>query len=159
MYISCIIAYFVFGMNFGIAVYVVGVPRLIWLPEILFKYLPIWLMFLVPNAMLNARTRFKEIPEWASTLFCVLANVLPIMILTFVNYKSLITTGATRFTFGDPSIMAFNLFAPMIFIGITGRYFYKKTNNVWAGAIINAAILTLMATTLTRHISDFAFFL
>jgi len=159
MYIACIIAYFVFGMNFGIAVYVVGVPRLVWLPEILFKYLPLWLMFLVPNAMLNARTRFKEVPEWASTLFCVLANVLPIMILTFVNYKSLITTGATRFTFGDPSIMAFNLFAPMIFIGITGRYFYKKTNSIWAAALINAAILTLMATTLTRHISDFAFFL
>ncbi len=159
MYIACIVAYFVFGMNFGIAVYTVGVPRLIWLPEVFTKYLPMWLIFLLPNAMLNAKTRFREIPEWASTLFCVLANVLPIMILTFVNYRSLITTGATRFTFGDPSIMAFNLFAPMIFIGITGRYFYKKTNTVWAGALINAAILTLMATTLTRHISDFAFFL
>lgn len=159
MYIANIIAYFVFGVNFGFSVYVVGVPRLIWLPEILTKYLPMWLMFLLPNAMLNAKTRFKEVPEWASTLFCVLANALPIMILTYVNYRCLITTGATRYTFGDPSIMAFNLFAPMIFIGITGRYFYKKTNTAWAGAIINATILTLMATTLTRHISDFAFFL
>ena len=159
MYIANIIAYFVFGVNFGFSVYVVGVPRLIWLPEILTRYLPMWLMFLLPNAMLNAKTRFKEVPEWASTLFCVLANALPIMILTYVNYRCLITTGATRYTFGDPSIMAFNLFAPMIFIGITGRYFYKKTNTAWAGAIINATILTLMATTLTRHISDFAFFL
>jgi len=146
-------------MNFGISVYAVGVPRWIWLPEVLTKYLPMWLIFMVPNAMLNAKSRFKEVPEWASTLFVVLANVLPIMILTFVNYSNLFKTGTTLFTGGDPSIFAWNLFAPMIFIGISNRYFYKKTGNIWAGAIINATILTLMATTITRHISDFAFFL
>jgi len=159
MYIPCVIAYFVFGVNFGISVYVVGVPRLQWLPEILTKYLPLWLLFAIPNAALNARTRFKEIPEWASTLFCVLANFLPIAILTWVNYSCLINTGATKYTFGDPTIMSFNLFAPMIFVGISSRWFYKKTGNAWAGAIINATILTLMATTLTRHITDFALFL
>lgn len=158
MYVACIIAYFVFGVNFGIAIYVVGVPRLNWLPEILTKYLPMWLVFTLANSMLNAKTRYKEIPEWASTLFCVLVNALPIMILTWINYSTLLSTGHTRFTFGDPSIMAFNLFGPMIFIGITSRYFYKKTGTAWAGALINSAVLTLMATTITRHTSDFAFF-
>lgn len=158
MYIPCFIGYYVFDMNFGISVYAVGLPRLRWLPEVLTKYLSMWLMFLIPNAMLNAKTRFKEIPEWASTLFVALANVLPIVILTAVNYAELMATGLPKYTTGDPSIFAWNLFAPMILIALTNRYFYKKTGNIWAGAIINATILTLMATTITRHTSDIAFF-
>ena len=157
MYVPCYIAYNVFHMNFGIAVYTVGLPRFEWLPTILTKYLPFWIAFLLPNAILNADTRFKEVPEWASTLFVAIANVLPIVVLTIVNYSSLVNTGVTKFTFGDPSIMTFNLFAPMIFIAITGRYFYKKTGNAWSGAFIAATVLALMALTLTRHTSSLMF--
>lgn len=156
-YIPCYIAYYVFGMNFGIAVYVVGAPRAIWLPDILLKYLPIWILFMVPNAILNANTRFKEIPEWASTLFVVIANLLPIGILTWVNYAALVNNGLLMFPYGDPSIMAFNLFAPMIFIGISSRYIYKKTGNAWAAGLINAAIIATMALAITRHSIDFMF--
>ncbi len=156
-YIPCYIAYYVFGMNFGIAVYVVGAPRANWLPDILLRYLPIWIVFMVPNAILNVNTRFRDIPEWASTLFCVLANLLPIGILTWVNYATLVNTGVLMFPYGDPSIMAFNLFAPMIFIGISSRYIYKKTGNVWAAGMINAGVVAMMAVAITRHTIDFMF--
>ncbi len=157
MYIPCYIAYHVFHMNFGIAVYTVGLPRYEWLPDILIKYLPFWLVFLIPNAVLNNNTRFKEIPEWASTLFIAVANFLPIAVLTFVNYRTLFTTGHTEFTFGDPSIFAWNFFAPMILIALTGRYFYKKTGNSWSGILIAATIIAMMALTLTRHTSPWMF--
>lgn len=159
IFIPVAVAFYVFDINFGISVYVVGLPRLKWLPEILTKYLPMWLLYLVANAALNAKTRYKEIPEWVSTAFCTLANFLPIFILTMVNYNTLVNTGATKYTFGDPSIFAFNLFAPMLLIGITNRLFYKKTGNIWLAAIVNSSILTLMAFTITRHITDFAFIL
>lgn len=158
MYIPCFIGYYVFDMNFGISIYAVGIPRLRWLPEILTKYLPMWLAFLIPNAMLNAKARFKEVPEWASTLFVALANVLPIVILTIVNYSVLMKTGIPKYTTGDPTIYTWTLFAPLILIAPLNRYFYKKTGNIWAGAIISATILTLMTTTITRHTSDIAFF-
>lgn len=157
IYVPCYIAYYVFNMNFGISVYTVGLPRAQWLPDILFKYLPMWFVFLLPNAILNADTRFKELPEWASTLFCALANLLPIAVSITANYVHLVKQGATLFTFGDPSIMAFNLLAPMIFIAISGRYYYKKTGNAWAGAMVNASVLTFMALTLTRHTSAWMF--
>lgn len=159
IFIPVAVAFYVFDINFGISVYVVGLPRLKWLPEILTKYLPMWLLFLVANASLNAKTRYKEIPEWATTLFCTLANFLPVFILTMVNYSTLVNTGATKYTFGDPSIFAFNLFGPMLLIGITNRLFYKKTGNIWLAAIVNSSILTIMAFTITRHITDFAFIL
>ncbi|MCH5152638.1 MAG: alpha/beta hydrolase [Clostridiales bacterium] len=158
MYIPVFIGYYVFDMTFGISIYVVGLPRLRWLPEVLFKYLPMWLAFLIPNAMLNVKARFKEVPEWASTLFVALANVLPIVILTAVNYGHLAKTGLPLYTTGDPSIYTWTLFAPLVLIAPLNRYFYRKTGNIWAGAIISATILTLMATTITRHTSDFAFF-
>lgn len=157
MYIPCIIGYYVFNMSFGISVYTVGVPRLIWLPTILARYLPFWLVFMVANAIVNNLARFKEVPEWASTLFCTVANVLPVIIMIIINYVTLSTTGLTKYTFGDPTIMSWNLIAPMVFIGISARYFYKKTGNSWAGALINALIVCLMATSITRHTTDFMF--
>ncbi len=157
MYIPQIIAYFCFGVQFGIAVYVVGVPRYQWLPDILFRYLPLWIMMMVPNALLNSQTRYRDVPEWVSAAFCALANLLPIGISTWVNYATVIKTGVLKHPDGDPSIMAFNLFAPMIFIAITGRYAYRKTKNVWLGALVNALVIALMALAITRHSTDFMF--
>ncbi|MCF0261951.1 MAG: prolyl oligopeptidase family serine peptidase [Sphaerochaetaceae bacterium] len=158
MYVSCVIAYYVFGFNFGISVYAVGVPRLVWLPEVLMKYLPFYLVFTVSSAMLNAGCRFNKIPEWATTAFVILASLLPVAILIIVNYATLFKTGVTLYESGDPSIFAWNLLGPMVFGGLVNRYYYKKTGNIWTGAIISALVLVLMATTVTRHTSDIAFF-
>lgn len=157
MYIPSYIAYHCFNMNFGISVYTVGLPRVEWLFDIIFRYLPFWLIFMIPNALLNAGARFKEIPDWASTLFIALANLFPIVLSIVINYTHLIGEGQTFFTFGDPSIMIWNLLAPMIFIAITGRYFYKKTGNIWTGVFINALVLTIMALTITRHTTSALF--
>ncbi len=157
MYIPCYIAYNVFHMNFGIAVYTVGLPRMQWLPDMIFKYLPFWIVFLVPNAILNADTRFKDLPEWATVLICAVANALPIMLLTYINYSTLFSTGLLWNSSSQPGIMAYNLFAPMIFIAISGRYIYKRTGNAWSAGMINATILTFMALTLTMHNTSLMF--
>ena len=34
----------------------------------------------------------------------------------------------------------------------------KKTGNVWTGVFIATTVMVLMATTITRHTSDIAFF-
>ncbi|MFA7032423.1 MAG: hypothetical protein WC201_02550 [Bacilli bacterium] len=66
--------------------------------------------------------------------------------------------GACYYTFGDPSIMIWNLLAPMILIAVLGRYFYKKTGNIWTGAIICALILVTMSVTITRHTTGAMFY-
>lgn len=157
MYLPQFIAFKGTQMNFGISVYVVGLPRYEWLPEIL-KYLPFWLVFMFANTLLNAGARFKEIPEWGSTLFIALANLFPIVLLIVINYTHLVTTGQTYFTFGDPSIMIWNLLAPMILIAVLGRYFYKKTGNIWVGTIVCALILTTMSIAITRHTTGAMFY-
>lgn len=155
MYIPQIIAYYGFDVIFCAAIYGVGVPRLIWLPQILLIFFPMWLVYTTANGALNAATRFKELPEWATTLFCVIMNVLPAVILVVMNYTYLKANGQPILEYlGNPAIYTWTFLAPMIFIGLTGRFFYKKTGNIWAGALINAGILSLMVTTLTKHMSD-----
>ena len=73
--------------------------------------------------------RFKDLPEWATVLICAVANALPIMLLTYINYSTLFSTGLLWNSSSQPGIMAYNLFAPMIFIAISGRYIYKRTGN------------------------------
>ena len=145
-------------MNFSISVYTVGLPRYEWLPVILGRYLPLWVVFMIGNSLLNAGCRYKEIPEWGTTLFVTCANALPIVIMIIINHTVLTTTGQTYYTFGDPSIMIWNLIAPNVFIGIVGRYYYKKTGNVWTGVLVCALVLTLMALTITRHATGGMFF-
>lgn len=157
MYIPQIIAYFGFDVIFMAAVYGVGVPRLIWLPQILVIFFPIWLLYTVSNGALISSARFKEAPEWLSTLLCVVANVLPAVILVIVNYSYLVANGhpITEYM-GNPAIFTWNFLAPTIFIALSSRYFFKKTGNIWTGSIVNALVLSLMATTLMRHETDIA---
>ena len=157
MYVPNYIAYKGFGMNFQASVYAAGLPRYEWIPAILFRYLPFWLVFMISNSLLNAGCRFKEIPEWGSTLFIAIANLLPFLLLITINYSTLTSTGQTYYTFCDPSIMIWNLLAPQIFIAVVGRYLYKKTGNIWTGTFVCALVLTIMAVTITRHTSSFMF--
>ena len=151
------LAYFAFKVNFSISVFTVGFPRLNWIPMILFTYLPLWLAFLVPNVMLNNGFRYKEIPEWGCLAFIIFANLFPIVLSLIINYTTLVSTGQCAYTFGDPTIMEWNLLIPMVVAAVGGRYYYKKTKNIWAAALIIGLVLTVMACTITRHTVDFTF--
>lgn len=158
-----VIAYYVFDVRFIAAVYGVGIPRLRWLPQIIMVLVPIWFIYTAGNGALNAATRFKEIPEWVSVLFIALCNLIPMVCMSWFIYGyvtthnqypvSQITGGSFA---GNVGCLSFNLWAPAIYLAISGRYFYKKTGNIWAGAAINATVLALMAATLTLRYSDTA---
>jgi hypothetical protein len=45
----------------------------------------------------------------------------------------------------------------MVVAAVGGRYYYKKTKNIWAAALIIGLVLTVMACTITRHTVDFTF--
>lgn len=155
MYVPVFIGYYVFNMTFSISAYTVGLPRLIWMPTII-RYMPFWLVFMLANAILNNLTRYKEIPEWASTLFCAVVNVLPIVIFIIIDYAYVATMGKMKYSIGDTASI-FNFLAPMIFIAISGRIFYKKTGNSWAGALLNTIVVCMMATSYTAHSSSVMF--
>jgi len=56
--------------------------------------------FYFVNAVFNANTRYKNVPEWLTTAIVCIGNSLGIAIWLFIQYKSLFTTGMLA----DPNV-------------------------------------------------------
>lgn len=144
LYIPVAIAGLVFKADFRICTLAVQVGSLRWLPTILLRYLPLWLMFYVPYAVMNNNTRFKDMPEWLSTLICALANGLPLVIFLIVQYSNIFTKGTVMPYNSMAGLIAFTLIPVLAFAAVSSRYIYKKTGSAWAAGIINGLIFCLM---------------
>jgi len=154
LYIPVYIAYHVFNADFRICSLVVALPELSEMPVILVKYLPIWVLFYVPNAILNANTRYQDMPDWVSTLICSVANSLALVVFIVIQYTTLFSQGHLWQTgAGMGGIVAFAVAPCLAFAAISARFIYKKTGSAWAAALI----MCLVACALTYHTTDIMF--
>jgi hypothetical protein len=133
----------IFGVNYVIATMDYTTVRLNKIP-VLFRYCMLFFPFYFVNAVLNANTRYKDIPEWITTAVVCIGNSLGIAIWLFIQYKSLFTTGLLA----DPNssvicTTVWSLLLPMVMSPIISRYTYKKTGNVWLGAAFNLFLFTM----------------
>ncbi len=144
LFIPVAIAGLVFKADFRICTLAVQVGSLRWLPTILTRYLPLWLMFYVPYAVMNGNTRFKDLPEWASTTICCLANGLPLTIFLIIQYTNIYTKGTVMPYNSMAGLIAFTLIPVLVFAAVSSRYIYKKTGSAWAAGTINGLIFCLM---------------
>ena len=144
LYIPVVIASLVFKADFRICTLAVQIGRLRWLPTIILRYLPLWLMFYVPYAAMNSNTRFKDMPEWLSTLICALANGIPLTIFLFVQYSNIFSKGTVMPYNSMAGLIAFTLIPVLAFAAVSSRYIYKKTGSAWAAGTINGLIFCLM---------------
>ncbi len=121
------------------------------------KYLPFWLVFYIPNAVINANTRYKNLPDWASTIWCVIMNAMGVLLYEIIQYHSVFTKGVFQWV-GDNEtwcgLCGVSMVLTISFAAFSARYAYKKTNSAWAGAIINAIIMGLLMFVSSGAISD-----
>jgi len=149
MYIPVYLAFFVFGADFRICTLAVMPEMPKHLLKALFKFLPLWLTFYIPSAIFNANTRFKELPEWGSTLVCALVNSLGLIIYIAYNYYCLFQKGALWFSgIGTPvlgGIIAWAIPPFLFFSAFSSRFILNRTNNnAWAAGFVNALLACLM---------------
>jgi hypothetical protein len=144
MFIPVAIAGLVFKADFRICTLAVQVGSLRWLPTILTRYLPLWLIFYVPYAAMNSNTRFRDLPEWASTTICCVANGLPLTIFLIIQYTNIFTKGTVMPYNSMAGLIAFTLIPVLVFAAVSSRYIYKKTGSAWAAGTINGLIFCLM---------------
>jgi len=155
MYIPVYIARYVFNADFRICSFVVGGVSIKKLPLIVCKYVPLWLMFYIPNAISNANTRYKDIPEWVTATVCAVTNGVSLIIFLFIQYGTLFRTGALwNGTAGMAGIVAFAIVPCLFYAAYSARYIYKKTGNVWAAGLINGTLMCFVTTFVTRYITD-----
>ena len=112
---------------------------------VMLRYLLLCAPFYIVNAILNANTRFKDLPEWASTAIVCVGNVLGLGLLLFREYSALFATGSlltgeacSTFT------VVWSMLVPLTLSPIIARYTYKRTGNVWVGALLNSFIFIMM---------------
>lgn len=112
---------------------------------VMFRYLLLCAPFYIVNAILSANARFRDLPEWASTAIVCVGNVLGLALLLFREYSALFSTGSlltgeacSTFT------VVWSMLVPLVVSPIIARYTYKRTGNIWLGALLNSFIFIMM---------------
>ena len=112
---------------------------------VMFRYLLLCAPFYIVNAILNANTRFNDLPEWASTLILCVGNMLGLGIYLFVEYSSLFATGMLVHPDAcSTDTVVWAMLIPLVVGPIIARYTYKRTGNIWAGALFNSFLFIMM---------------
>ena len=146
MYIPVYIAEAVFMTDFRVCSLAVQLGDLNKLYVIIVRYLPMWLLFFIVNAIFNANTRYRDVPEWVSALVCAVANCLALLIFIYIQYSTILTQGVVPYPDMTMGGIAACFTCPFLaFAGFSARYIYKKTGNAWAAGIINGSIACLMS--------------
>ena len=144
MYVPVVIAGTVFNADFRICTLAVQSGDITWLPVALPRYLPMWLLFYIPYAVMCNNTRFKDMPEWLSTLLCAISNSISLVIMLVIQYTTIYSKGVEMPYVAMGGLIAFTIIPVLAFAAFSSRYIYKKTGNVWLAGIINGAIFCLM---------------
>lgn len=97
MYSVVWFAFYVFHVDFHFWDWTITVTDLDHLYIILVKYFPIFALFYTVCALFNANTRFKDVPEWLSTMLCALFGAIPTAYLAWEQYSTVFTLEHVRF--------------------------------------------------------------
>lgn len=144
LYVPVIIASLVFKADFRICTLAVQIGSARFLPTIITRYIPLWLLFYIPYAVMNSNTRFRDLPEWLSTALCALANGLPLVIFLIRQYTTIYSKGVEMPYNSMAGLIAFTLIPVLALAAVTSRYIYRKTGNAWLAGLINGIIFCLM---------------
>ncbi len=125
-------------------------------------YLPLFFIFYIQNSIrVNCGVGFEGWKEWKVQLVGALANSLGLVFILVINYFCFFTTGSVFYGYmgaGNEVWLYINMVFPLVImmalLPIMNRLFYKKTHNVWLGAIVCCLIFVTM--TMTASVSYIA---
>lgn len=146
MYIPVYLAHYIFHTDFHFWDWSIKRTAFRNLYIVLVNYTPFFALSYVPVAIFNARTRFKNIPDWASTLFCALLGMLPMLFFTWQQYGAILTLGHLRYlddtwlnlaASGSWKNIPYSLVSAFAM-----RYIWKKTGNAWASGLTMTLVMT-----------------
>lgn len=156
MFIPVYIARYVFAADFRICSLVVMAPQLEKIPVVVCKYMPMWLLFYVPNAIMNANTRYRDMPGWLTTVICGLGNCIAVVIFIIIQYSTLYKTGALwNPNCGMAGIVGFAVVPCLFFAAFSARFIYNKTHNAWAAGMINGMVMCCVTLFSTSFNADY----
>lgn len=156
MFIPVYIARYVFAADFRICSFVVYAPTIDSIPLAILKYAPIWFVFYVPNAIMNANTRYRDVPNWLSTLICAVVNCASLVIFEYLQYSSVFKEGHLWHPeCSMAGIVGFAVIPCLFYAAFSARYIYNRTRNAWAAGMINGTVMCCVTLFSTWYMTDF----
>ncbi|HIW55496.1 MAG TPA: alpha/beta fold hydrolase [Firmicutes bacterium] len=120
-------------------------PFMIEIVPAISRYIPWFFAFYAVSAIGNIGFRLKDLPEWATiaiNAFFNAAGVLLVILIQYITFRSTGVLWQPEMNLGY--IVVFPLVAVLAIATIISRVLYKKTGNVWLGAMINAILFTII---------------
>ena len=110
------------------------------LPTML-RYACLFGIFYVCNAIGNQTYRVKNLPELASIAINAFFNVADIALVFAIQYGTFCSTGVMwKPEMNLSYIVLFPIIPVLICATIISRVLYKKTGNIWLGAVVNTLL-------------------
>ena len=114
------------------------------LPTIL-RYSVFFGIFYVCNSICNQSYRVKNLPEWATIAINAFFNVAGIALVFAIQYGTFCSTGELwKPEMNLSYIVLFPIIPVLVVATIISRVLYKKTGNIWLGALINTLLWTVV---------------
>lgn len=112
------------------------------LPTIL-RYSVFFGIFYLCNSICNQTYRVKNLPEWATIAINAFFNVAGIALVFAIQYGTFCSTGVMwKPEMNLSYIVLFPIIPVLVVATIISRVLYKKTGNIWLGALINTLLWT-----------------
>ena len=117
-------------------------------------YIPLFFIFYISNSIrVNMAIGKKGYKEWQVYLIGLLANSLGLVFILIINYFAFFRTGQVYYGYwGNPAEevwlfinMVFPLVVLMALLPILNRYLFKKTGNIYTGAMAICMIFVMMS--------------
>lgn len=110
------------------------------------KYVLFFMIFFVASSLaINASLARSNHKEWFNILLAILANAGGVLLVVILQYVGFRITGVG--TFSNQSlrpILGFALIPLLSVSAVYARILYRKTGNIWLGAIINGLLITII---------------
>ena len=117
-------------------------------------YMPLFFIFYISNSIrVNGSIAKEGLKEWQVYLVSGLANSIGLVFILVVNYTKFFMEGEVFYGYwGNPSgevwlyiNMVFALIPLMFVLPLLNRFIYKKTGNVYLGALLICMIFIMMS--------------
>lgn len=119
-----------------------------------FKYLPLFLVYYLVNALAVNRNGFEGWSEGKQIAISILWNILGVVLFLALQYVPLLFTGMTFFGSIFTGILASAgaLFPILVFpfvpilsiVAVTAIKLYRRTGNIYLAGILNALVITMI---------------
>lgn len=108
-------------------------------------YIPFFAIFYLSNSIrVNCGIGFEGWKEWKVYLVAALANTVGLIFIVFIHYAKYAMTGQVYYHSWLYINMVFGIIPMMAILPIWNRAVYKKTNNVYLGALSSCMIFIMM---------------